>query len=95
MVRRKGEMTKRRAEREYPFAVEIEVPPRGLGERLMEIHRWCRQRTGDDGYVATGRLDGLRDFAVYRFKDRQAADDFVAWIDGKVVPALFSRRTFT
>lgn len=95
MIRRKGEMTNRIAEREFPFGVEIEVPPGGLGERLNELHRWCGDRAGAGDFVTRGRLEGLRDFVVFRFKDPDAAADFRRWVEGKAIPSLFSRRTFT
>lgn len=94
-MRRKGQMTKRIAERDYPFGVEVEVPPRGLGERLNELHRWCGEIAGAGNYVVTGRMDGMRDFAVFRFRDDQMAAEFRKWIEGKVTTPLFSRHTLT
>lgn len=95
MVRRKGEMTKRIAEREFPFGVEVEVPPGGLRQGLNDLHQWCGARVGGGNYVTTGRLEGMRDFVVFRFKDQAAAAEFSQWVAGKVPRSLFSRRTLT
>jgi hypothetical protein len=95
MVQRKGEMTNRIAERDFPFGVEIEVPTGGLGQCLNELHHWCGARVGGGNFVTRGRLEGMRDFVVFRFKDQEAAAEFRRWVEGKVTPSLFSRRTFT
>jgi hypothetical protein len=96
MVRRKGERTKWIAEREFPHGVEIEIPPGGLGERLNLLHLWCHEHVGRDGYATTGRLQGLRHFASFRFKVEPIATEFRAFVDAIGVPKPpFSRRTFT
>lgn len=96
MVRRKGERTKRIAQREFPHGVEIEIPPRGLGEQLNALHRWCHEHAGRDAYATTGRMDGMRDFVVFRFRDDQAAAAFRDHVDElELRRPPFSRRTFT
>jgi hypothetical protein len=96
MVRRKGERTKWIAEREFPHGVEIEIPPGGLGERLNHLHRWCHEHVGRDGYATTGRVDGVHDFVIFRFKEEPSAAEFRVFVDAVGVPKPpFSRRTFT
>lgn len=91
MVRRKGEMTNRIAERDYPFGVEIEVPPGGFGEQLNELYRWCGARAGAGNFVTRGRLEGLHDFVVFRFKYQEAAADFQRWVEHRQPGAITGR----
>ncbi len=93
MTRRKGEMTNRIAERQFPFAVEIEVPGRGLGQRLNDLHRWCGEIAGAGNFVARGRLEGARDFVLFRFKDPDAAAAFGRWVEGTATPSSPPNRT--
>lgn len=41
MSRRKGEITPRRIDRDYPHQVEVFVPRQGLGPLLNLMHEFC------------------------------------------------------
>lgn len=69
---------RRRAERELPHKVDVEVPPTGLGTRLNEMLAWCRQNVSDPadwaqhGHTERPKGEAPQDFA--RFYFRHAAD---------------------
>jgi hypothetical protein len=75
-----------------PHAVQIPVPPTGLGQPLSDMHAWALKRCGPGGYLDTERMERDRqsavEFVVFHFPDAAAARDFVtafAWIGAKIV----------
>jgi hypothetical protein len=42
---RKGELTKRRIDRDCPHQVAIQIPEDGLVARLMAMHKFCDTRS--------------------------------------------------
>jgi hypothetical protein len=63
------------AERVFPVRVRVPVPPRGLGQRLNEMHDWLR-KVAPDGrhFVASDR--GPPDAALVYFADVSVAHAF-------------------
>ncbi len=78
MGRRKGELTPSRIDREYPHQVEIEVPHMGLGNRLNEMHDFCRQRGFDvKGHGGTRAAEGrVVDLSYWCFATPEVAEEF-------------------
>ena len=100
MTYRKGEMTPKRVDREFPYQVELAIPEGGL-KNIRELDAFCRGR----GFVVATRRIGKRrrergsDAVRYCFADPAHADAFLARFGGdrvalpaKKPPALSIRR---
>lgn len=49
--------SRRDAERQYQHRVDVPVPEGGLGERLNQMHRWCREHVAAGGWAQHGVTD--------------------------------------
>ena len=70
---------KKEAEARFPYTVDIEVPDRGLGQRLNAMHDWCRETGGEwaqHGYAIRNVGAKPRDFARFYFMDEGKAEAF-------------------
>lgn len=63
------------AERSFPVRVRVPVPPRGLGQRLNEMHAWLRARAPDGGHFV-GAERGPPEAALVYFKSIAMAHAF-------------------
>jgi hypothetical protein len=84
MTQRKGEVTKRQTDRDYPHQVAILIPIGGLGARSMAMHAWCDVR----GLPYRTRADRRReptpsDHVRFCFADPAHADAFRAEFGGE------------
>jgi len=84
MTQRKGEVTKKQTDRDYPHQVAILIPPGGLGARSMAMHAWCDGR----GVPYRTRADRRReptpsDHTRFCFDDPAHADAFHAEFAGQ------------
>jgi hypothetical protein len=68
--------TKRQA-RDFPFVVEIAVPPGGLGKRLNDMHAFHNQRGIQVAHIRHRHEDD-RDHLLWRFARRAIAEEFAA-----------------
>ncbi len=71
---RKGELTAAQIDRDWPYQVEIPVPPLGLGGRLNDLH--AEASTVDAEYRTRSRTDGAEHFIRFCFRSSRAATDF-------------------
>lgn len=46
-------------EREFPYKIDIPVPPTGLGRDLTEMLEWCRERVPQLGWAYHGHTRRL------------------------------------
>jgi len=68
--------------RDFPFVVEIAVPPGGLGKRLNDMHAFHNQRGIQ---VAQIRHEDDGDHLLWCFARRAIAEEFAAEFGGTVV----------
>ena len=73
MSNRKGELTKSRILRDWPYHVLVRVPELGLGTRLNEMHAYCR---GVDYKTTGGSKPGEPDATQWCFRSAGAANAF-------------------
>jgi hypothetical protein len=83
-MRYKGRPSEKSLARDYPYAVEIEVPLGGLGKRLDAMHDFHRQRGINDQRGGWHRKSE-RDFIHWRFADADTAAAFAQAFGGVVV----------
>lgn len=83
MSRRKGEMTPRGIDREWPYQVEFAVPPRGLGNLLGELHQGAADI--DPDHRTRSRICGPDDYFRFCFRSVESADEFSRRFGGRVV----------
>jgi hypothetical protein len=69
--------------REFPHAVDIRVPPEGLGKRLHEMHEFHRL-FGITAKLATRRGGDGSDYLRWRFADLETAKTFAAEFSGEL-----------
>ena len=74
MSRRKGKTTKHRIDRDCPFQIAIPIPLGGLGERLMGMHAFCRERAMP--YHSKSDHRDVGDFTRFCFSDPAHANAF-------------------
>jgi hypothetical protein len=86
MTRRKGEITGRMNERDFPHIVELQVPVGGLGDRIWEFDAFHRDR-GIQSRSGRGRQDEDRFFVHYCLADPAIADAFRARFGGERIGA--------
>jgi len=83
---RKGEQTAKRNERDYPYIVEVDVPPSGFGNRLDAMLRahltlGIPERRGQTRREASE----IRDYARWCFADARHAESFARAFGGKII----------
>lgn len=77
------------ADRRFRHKVDIEVPPRGLGRRLLVMIAWCRDNAGEGSWAHHGTMKIERaagrpaDFARFYFKDHSVARAFAEEFAGE------------
>jgi hypothetical protein len=90
MVRRKGEITSKRIDLEYPHQIEIPIPS-GRLKQQNEHHEFCRSRGSHYATRGIGKLRRLeeRDAVRYCFRPGDDAEEFQAMYGGErvVLPA--------
>jgi len=70
--------------RDFPYAVELEVPPGGFGTRLDRIYGF-HVRLGVDPRRGRGRREGERDISCWRFADAETAQAFADEFGGLIL----------
>jgi hypothetical protein len=80
--------------RDFPYAVELEVPPSGFGTRLDRIYGF-HVRVGVDPRRGRGRREGERGIACWRFADADTAQAFADEFGGLIPsqPSMGTKRT--
>jgi len=68
MVRYRELRTIAQLEKEFPYQVEIVVPPGGLGRRLDEIESWLAANVQREDFARWGRRRDGKDVAVWGFR---------------------------
>lgn len=82
MGRYKSVLMAQRDAREYPYHVDMPVPPMGLGKQMDAIESWLRGALGDN-WRKHGAGVGSAHVARYMFRSRTEADLFeAAWTAG-------------
>src|ERR1700759_3835275 len=76
------------AERRFPCRIKLDVPIRGLGSRLTEMHAWLDENCGAAGWAMTpaGLRGVVNDAVAIYFLDATSAAAFVRrWCAGSKV----------
>lgn len=73
MVRYRELRTIRQLEKEFPYQVEVVVPPDGLGRRLDEIEAWLAAKVPRTEFARWGKRRAGQDVAVWGFQSPNAA----------------------
>lgn len=100
-TKRRSGSFKRGAEREFSHKVDIEVPPTGLGRRLLFMMKWCRETAGEGnwanhGYMNVDSPEGHpQDCARFYFRDYETAEAFAKEFAGKLTASIKSYRSFS
>jgi hypothetical protein len=85
MTRRyKGRPSNKTIARDFPFIVEIVVPPGGFGKRLNAMHAFHNQRGIQVAHVRHRHEDDS-DFALWCFARRAIAEEFAAEFGGTLM----------
>jgi len=79
---RKGEVIKRRIDRDFPHQVTILFPEGGLVARLMAMHQFCTTHAMPYVTCADVRHDEGSDYVRFCFADPAHADAFLAQFGG-------------
>lgn len=83
-MRRKGEITHRQIDRDWPYQVRIRIPPNtGLGTRLNDMLGAAAEI--ERGYTSRSDLQGLEDFVRFCFRGEAAAAEFHRRFGGELV----------
>lgn len=69
MVRYRELRTIKQLEKEFPYQVELMVPPGGLGQRLDEIESWISRAIARGDFARWGRRRAGQDVAVWGFRE--------------------------
>jgi hypothetical protein len=80
---RKGAVTKRRIDRDFPHQVAIPIPVGGLVARLMAMHKFCDTRSMPYKTHAHLRRDPPSDYVRFCFGDPTHADAFMVEFGGE------------
>ena len=80
---RKGEVTKRRIDRDFPHQVAIRIPEGGLVARLMAMHKLCDTRSMRFKTRSDLRRDPPSDYVRFCFGDPDHADAFMVEFGGE------------
>jgi hypothetical protein len=83
MTRRKGEVTPRQIDRDYPHQVEIAIPEGGLGTRLNAMHEFCHGADFRTCGIGAKRLRTGRDGVRFCFKTPELAEAFQVRFGGE------------
>jgi hypothetical protein len=83
LPQRKGEMTKRRIDRDFPHQVAILIPVGGLVARLMAMHKFCDTRSMSYKTRSDLRREPIADYVRFCFGDAAHADAFMAEFGGE------------
>ncbi len=82
MARRRLDSFRYAAEQRFQHKVDIEVIYPGLGQRLNQMHDWCRENAKPDDWAQHGYMekpnssDVPRDFVRFYFEHRATAELF-------------------
>lgn len=76
MVRYRELRSIRQLEKEFPFQIEIVVPPSGFGRRLDEIEAWLVANVDRKDFARWGRRRDGQDVAVWGFYEYSKYKDF-------------------
>lgn len=91
MARRRLDSFRHAAEQRFKHKVDIEVIYPGLGQRLNEMHDWCREKLKPDDWAQHGymekpnSIDVPRDYVRFYFEHRAMAELFVNAWGGKLL----------
>ena len=77
MIRRKGQVTQRQIDRDFPHQVAIK-----LADRVREMHEFCYTRRHCQPRDRRSHVLGVLEHARFCFADRADADAFVAKFGG-------------
>jgi len=81
--------------REFPYSVELEVPPGGFGTRLDRVHGF-HTRVGVTPRRGRGCREGGRDIVCWRFSEAETAQAFAGEFGGLMIlpppPAIVEGR---
>jgi hypothetical protein len=90
---RKGEVTKRRIDRDFPHQVAILIPVGGLVARLMAMHKFCDTRSILYKTRSDLRRDPPSDYVRFCFSDPAHANAFMIEFGGaRITIELFQNR---
>ena len=77
--------TKRQDARDFPFIVEIAVPPGGLGKRLNAMHAFHNQRGIQVVHLHHRHDDDKGDYLLWCFAHHAIAEEFVIEFGGTLM----------
>lgn len=81
MPRYKDLLTTTLLQKEYPYTVEVAVPPMGFRLRLNLIEHWLTDILPDEDFGRWGRRRENQDYAVWAFREKTIADAFQAHVN--------------
>ena len=84
MIRRKGEITARMNERDFPHIVELALPSGGLGKTLDEMQTFHRLR-GIASARGCGQRRDEQEYVRWCFASVIDADDFAQQFGGTLI----------
>jgi hypothetical protein len=86
MTRRyKGRPSGKTIARDFPFIVEIAVPPGGLGKRLNAMHAFHNQRSIKVVHLRHRHDDDKGDYLLWCFARHVIAEEFVIEFGGTLI----------
>ena len=86
MTRRyKGRLSAKIIASNFPYIVEIAVPPGGLGKRLNATRAFHRQRGIQVVHLRHRHDDDKGDYLLWCFARRAIAEEFAAEFDGSLM----------
>jgi len=86
MGRYKSVLMAEKDARAFPFHVDVEVPPMGLGKQMDVMADWLAAHVGDD-WRRHGQCGGGGHVSRYMFRSRADAEAFAAALaDGRLAP---------
>jgi hypothetical protein len=86
MTRRyKGRPSGKTIARDFPFIVEIAVPPGGLGKRLNAMHAFHNQRSIKVVHLKHRHDDDKGDYLLWCFARHAIAEEFVIEFGGTLI----------
>ncbi|WP_374303785.1 hypothetical protein [Ferrovibrio sp.] len=88
MVRYRELRTIAQLEREFPYIVEVPIPPGGLGRRLDKLEAWLAIRIERKDFGRWGRWRDGRDIAVWAFREPAIASAFQRQVSTIVGPPV-------
>jgi hypothetical protein len=85
MIRRKGQVTQRQIDRDFPHQVAIKIP---AADRIREIHEFCHTRRHYQPPDRRRRMLEVVEYTRFCFADHVDADAFVARFGGVRIRTL-------